>query len=148
MIEVEVRGKIEDDFDKVLDLFNQKAKFIEEKDRFSLIYFRHEVVKDVREIRDEKVDLRLRVTNKNAELTLNYGIWGGNDVRKEISIPILLDKFSDFVNSPELPMKNVIDPTIIAKDKIIIPDNVVKINNKGHLIIGIKNIASNYRIFT
>ncbi|MBI4154462.1 hypothetical protein HY498_00035 [Candidatus Woesearchaeota archaeon] len=97
MIEVEARGKLEGSFNKVLELFNQKAKFIEEKDRFSLIYFRHEVVKDVREIRDEKVDLRLRVTNKNAELILKYGTWGSNDARKEISIPIPLDKFSDFV---------------------------------------------------
>ena len=45
---VEVRGRIED-FDKVLNDFKSKAKFIKEKDRFSLIYFPHGFVKDIRD---------------------------------------------------------------------------------------------------
>lgn len=96
MIEVEVRGKIED-FDKVLNNFKSKARFIEEKDRLSLIYFRHEVVKDVSDVRDEMVDLRLRITNKKSELILKYGTWGGSDSRKEISIPISINKFLEAV---------------------------------------------------
>ena len=37
-IEVEVRGEL-DDFDKALEFFKKKAKFIEEKDRFSFFHF-------------------------------------------------------------------------------------------------------------
>jgi len=95
-IEVEIRGRIKD-FDKTLKEFKDKAKFIGEKDRFSLIYFRHELCKDVKEIKDEKVDLRLRVTNKKAEMIMKYGQWAGSDSRKEISIPILLERFDDAV---------------------------------------------------
>jgi adenylate cyclase class IV len=99
MIEVEVRGKIRD-FGKTLDEFRKKAKFIGEKGRFSLIYFRKGIdASDVRkkEIRDEKVDLRLRVTNKKAEIIMKHGKWAGSDTRKEISIPIPLEKFDDAV---------------------------------------------------
>lgn len=96
MIEVEVRGKIED-FDKLLNKFREKAEFIKEKDRFSLIYFTHGVVADVREIADEKIDLKLRVTDKKAEIIFKYGEWGVMESRKEISVPISLDKFDDAV---------------------------------------------------
>lgn len=97
-IEVEVRGKITEDFDDVLDSFKEKAEFLEEKDRFSLIYFRDGPVDDVSEIKDEKVDLRVRVTNKKAEIVMKHGTWGGNDSRKEILIPIDLEKFADTVD--------------------------------------------------
>ncbi len=51
MHEVEIRGPIED-FDEILTFFNKEAKFIGEKD---------------------PRDLRLRVTNKKAELVIKYG---------------------------------------------------------------------------
>jgi adenylate cyclase class IV len=93
-IEAEIRGKIKN-FNSVLKKFHERAKFLKEKDRFSLLYFRGGVPYDVSDIKNEKVDLRLRVTNKIAEIVLKYGIWGGSDSRKEISIPIELDKFDD-----------------------------------------------------
>lgn len=93
-IEVEVRGRIKN-FDEVLKKFKEKAKFIEEKDRFSLGYYREDVPKDIREIKDEKLDLRLRITNKKPEMIIKYGVWGGSDSRKEISIPLPQDKFDD-----------------------------------------------------
>ena len=96
-IEVEVRGKIEGDFDKTLSLFKKKSKFIEEKDRFTLTFFNHGFVKDVREILNDPIDLRLRVTNKKAEIILKHGRFGGTDQRKEFSIPISLDKFDEAV---------------------------------------------------
>jgi adenylate cyclase class IV len=98
MIEVEVRGKIED-FEKTLSLFKEIAEFVKEKDRLTLAYFRNEVPLDIREDRDEKVDVRLRITNKEAELVMKYGNWSGSDARKEISIPI---KKEDFENMIEL----------------------------------------------
>lgn len=95
MIEVEVRGELKD-FDKTLAELRQKAKFIKEKDRFSLCFMRR-AVKDVAELKDDPVDIRLRITNKQAELVMKYGSWGANDIRREISIPIAVDKFDDMV---------------------------------------------------
>jgi adenylate cyclase class IV len=95
-IEVEIRGKI-DDFEKTLEKFHKTAKFIKEKDRFSLIYFRGKVADDVSNIKEEKVDLRVRVTNKKAELVMKYGEWGGSDSREEILIPLSLESFDSSV---------------------------------------------------
>ena len=95
--EVEVRGKILGQFATLLTRFRKIATFVGEKDRFSLIYFNHGLVKDVREIKDEKIDLRLRITNKQAELVLKYGTWGGSDSREEISLPVPNEKFAETV---------------------------------------------------
>lgn len=96
-IEAEIRGRLRN-FKKTLSEFKQKAKFIKEKDRFSLLYFRGEIPKDVSEIKNEKVDLRVRVTNKNAEIVMKHGTWGGSDNRREILIPIELEKFEDAID--------------------------------------------------
>ena len=93
--EVEVRGKITEQFKTLLTRFRKIATFVGEKDRFSLIYFNHGLVKDVREIKDEKIDLRLRITNKKSELILKYGAWGGSDSREEHSLPVPREKFWD-----------------------------------------------------
>ncbi len=95
--EVEIRGKITEDFATLLARFRKIATFVGEKDRFSLIYFNHGLVKDVREIKEEKIDLRLRITNKQAELILKYGTWGGSDSREEHSLPVPNEKFADTV---------------------------------------------------
>jgi adenylate cyclase class IV len=99
MIEVEVRGRIKD-FDKTLAEFKSKAKFIQEKDRCSLVYLRNtfDINRDVRELKDDPVDLRVRITNKKSEIVMKYGKWGGSDRRKEISIPIDSKKFGDAVD--------------------------------------------------
>ncbi len=97
-IEVEVRGKINGDFDKILERFHKISTFEKEKDRFSLIYFRGSVSNDVSDIKSEKVDLRIRVTNKKAELVMKYGEWGSSDSRKEILIPIKLEDFDKSVD--------------------------------------------------
>jgi len=94
-IEVEVRGELQN-FDKQLEEFRKKAKFISEKDRFSMIYFRKHV-DDVEEVKDDPVDLRIRITNKKAEIVMKYGKWGGSDQRHEISIPIDKEKFDEAV---------------------------------------------------
>ncbi|OIO80504.1 hypothetical protein AUJ84_03040 [Candidatus Pacearchaeota archaeon CG1_02_32_132] len=96
MIEVELRGKI-DDFEKEVQRFREFADFIEERDRFSLVYTRNEVPKDAREMLDEKVDLKLRITNGNAELILKYGSWGSEECREEISIHIKKEEFDKYV---------------------------------------------------
>ncbi len=97
-IEVEVRGKLEGDFDKIISIFKEKAKFIKEKDRFSLIYSRRVLSKDVREIREDPLDLRLRITNKIPEMMLKFGRWGTRDQRHEISLPVSLENFEEAVD--------------------------------------------------
>jgi len=94
MIEVEIRGKIKD-FEKTLEEFRKKAKFIQEKKRISFVYFRHDVCKDVREVKNEKLDLRARITNGKAELIIKHGDWSGSDSRREISLPIELESFEE-----------------------------------------------------
>jgi len=97
-IELEVRGKLNPkDFDKTLEFFRKKAKFVEEKDRLTLAYYRGDLAKDCRETKNEKVDLRIRITNKKAEIILKYGLWGAKDSRKEISVPIDKNHFDESV---------------------------------------------------
>ncbi|MEA3248583.1 MAG: hypothetical protein U9Q73_02645 [Nanoarchaeota archaeon] len=92
-IEVEIRGKI-DDFEDTLKRFQGKANFIEEKDRISFIYFREgKDPEDVDSIREDPVDLKLRVTNKSAEMVMKYGRWGVEESRKEFLFPFELEKF-------------------------------------------------------
>lgn len=96
MIEVELRGKLPH-FDKTLKKFEEIGEFVKKKKRVSMIYYRDEVPKDARDVKDELVDLRLRVTNGEAELVLKYGVWGAEEKREEIGIPIKLGDFDKYV---------------------------------------------------
>jgi DNA polymerase III delta prime subunit len=100
MIEVEVRGKI-DHFEKTLEEFRKKAKFIEEKDRFTLLFARpglelKEAIKK-ETLQNEKVDLKVRITNKKPEIVVKYGNVKGSESRKEVLIPINKEDFSKAV---------------------------------------------------
>lgn len=95
-IEVEHRGSLSKKQFKDLNTFLKKnGKFLEEKDRFSVIYSPRG--KENLKVSNSKIDLRPRVTNKKAELVLKYGTWGGNDARKEFSFPIELKKFEEVI---------------------------------------------------
>jgi hypothetical protein len=100
MLEVEVRGKLEN-FSKTLKELKKKAKFIQEKDRFTLIYFRDNI-KSKDELKNalesDPIDLKIRVSNKKAEFVLKYGFMTGCETRREILIPIDLDKFDEAVD--------------------------------------------------
>lgn len=97
MIEVEARGKIEGNFDLLLEKFRRIAKFKGEKRRFSFVYLRNNADLDIKEAADDPVDLRLRVTNGKAEIVIKYGKWGGSDSREEHSVPIDLKDFESSV---------------------------------------------------
>ena len=100
MIEVELRGLMDKkEYDKVLNVFEKKAKFKEDKKRLSLVYFRGDGdFHDVREVKDDPVDLRVRITNnKKAEIMLKYGKWGVEEKRREISIPIKPEEFEEAI---------------------------------------------------
>lgn len=96
MIEVEVRGRIKN-FEKVLNDFRKKAKFVEEKDRFSMVYFRTGSPINREAVKSEKVDFKLRITNKKPEIVMKYGLVKGSESRKEILIPIKLEDFDEAV---------------------------------------------------
>jgi len=97
-IEVEIRGPLtKEGFLKLKEVLDRKGKFIREKERLSLLYFRDKIPEDVNEIKDDPIDLRVRITNKKAELMLKSGYWGGSDTRKEISIPFELSNFESII---------------------------------------------------
>ena len=86
-IEVESRGPLSmEDFARAKNFLEKNGRFKGENKRLSLMYFRNKFPKDMTEIKDEKVDLRIRVTNGQAELVLKYGTFSASDSRKEISI--------------------------------------------------------------
>ena len=98
-IEVEYRGVIDEQKFKELSSFLKKrGKFLGREDKFSIIYFPSKrKIKDIREIKDEPIDLRLRVTNRKGELVLKYGKWGGKDIRKEFIFPVNLSQFNEMI---------------------------------------------------
>jgi len=87
-IEVEQRGLLSQKrFLKLKGFFSKNAKFLGEKDRLSLIYFRHKSHR-LEDERDNTIDLKLRITNKKPELVLKHGKWGSKDSRKEFGFQI------------------------------------------------------------
>ncbi len=98
MIEVEARGEIKTDFNELIDKFKKIAEFKGVKERISFVYIRKGIDIDVREVLDDLVDLRLRVTNKKAEIIMKYGKWSGSDSREEYSVPIDLKDFESTIN--------------------------------------------------
>lgn len=93
-IEVEYRGILtKDKFKKLSGFLKEKGEFIKEKDRFSVIYFPRG--KERLKVSKSPIDLRVRITNKKAEIILKYGRNSGNDARKEFSFPIDSDQFED-----------------------------------------------------
>lgn len=93
-VEVEHRGLLTEKKFKELNKFLKKnGKFLEEKDRFSVIYSPRG--KETFKLGRSPIDLKLRITNKKTELVLKYGKWSGNDARKEFLFPIDSKKFEE-----------------------------------------------------
>lgn len=96
-IEVEHRGLLsERKFNKLKSFFSRHGKFLGEKDRFSIIYFTKKC-SNVSELKDNRIDLKFRVTNKKPELSLKHGKWGSKDSRKEFSFEVGLEKFDEMI---------------------------------------------------
>ncbi|MBI2628460.1 hypothetical protein HYW74_00055 [Candidatus Pacearchaeota archaeon] len=100
--EVEYIGEIsKEKFDILKELFKSKGKFKKQKQRLSFMYFREFIPKGLSEIKNETVDLRFRVTNKQPEIILKYGLFDASHARKEISIEFELEeseKYIDFLS--------------------------------------------------
>ncbi|PIP19097.1 hypothetical protein COY23_00125 [bacterium (Candidatus Torokbacteria) CG_4_10_14_0_2_um_filter_35_8] len=96
-IEVEHRGLLsKEKFEELKSFFSKKGKFSGEKKRFTLLYSTKHISK-VKYWKDDPIDLKLRITNKKAELIMKYGRFSGKDSRKEFVFEIDSDKFDEMV---------------------------------------------------
>jgi adenylate cyclase class IV len=95
--EVEHRGYLEKEkFEELNKFLNKNGKFLGFKKRFSIIYSQNKE-NESNKLCHSPIDLKLRITNKKAELVLKYGKWSGNDARKEFLFPIELKKFEEMI---------------------------------------------------
>jgi adenylate cyclase class IV len=95
--EIEQRGRLSKEKFLELDkIFRKDGEFVDVKKRLSLIWCTS--VNSAAEVKDEKIDLRLRVTNGEGEVVLKHGKWSGSDSRKEFSFPVKdADNFWDYL---------------------------------------------------
>lgn len=75
-IEVEHRGLLtENKFGELYKLLKKNGRFLGERDRFSVIYFLNGEKENFDLDQNCINDLRVRITNKKAELVLKHGEW-------------------------------------------------------------------------
>ncbi|MGC9049253.1 MAG: CYTH domain-containing protein, partial [Patescibacteria group bacterium] len=97
-IEVEIRGPLtKKQFQNLKKFLTKNGKLIGRKSRLSLMYFRKQVPKNVNAIKNDPVDLRLRITDGQATMVMKYGQWAGSDTRKEFEFPIEKNKFGQAI---------------------------------------------------
>src|SRR3989344_1200385 len=98
-IEVEYIGKISNkEFDELKSKFGKEGIFKKKKERLSFMYFRDKIPKDITEIKGEDTDLRIRVTNKHAELIIKKGLFTGAHARNEIAIDFPLNEIQRYID--------------------------------------------------
>ena len=96
--EVEFIGSlIKEKFTELKHIFEKEGTFKKQKERLSFMYFRDKIPKDMEEIKDEPVDLRFRITNKEPEIVLKYGTFSGSHARREISLPLKADEPEKYI---------------------------------------------------
>ncbi len=94
-VEVEHRGYLTEEKHKELNnFFRKNGKFLGKKNRFSVIFWPEKTLESCKR---NPIDLKVRITNKKAELVLKYGKWSGNDARKEFLFPIDSKKFEEMI---------------------------------------------------
>lgn len=95
--EIEQRGRLsQNKFDELTKFFTKEGKKLDQKNRISLIWCTAK--EKIAEVKDEEIDLRLRVTNGKGEVVLKHGKWGGKENRKEYSFAVEnFDKFWDYL---------------------------------------------------
>lgn len=98
-VEIEHRGILTNEKFKQLNKFFQtKGKFLGKKKRFSVIYFlTNKKIKKIEELKNEKIDLRIRITNKKTELVMKYGKWGATEARREFLFLIKSEQFDQMI---------------------------------------------------
>jgi len=97
-IEVEYIGHIsKNKFIELKERLEKEGSLKSTKNRLTLMYFRDKIPKDIKDIEDEKVDLRLRITNYQSELILKYGLFTGAHARDEISFKFEENEFEKYI---------------------------------------------------
>lgn len=97
--EVESRAILsKEQYELLLNTLQNCAKFTEQKRRLSLCFTRIETL-DARELLNETIDLRVRITNNSAEIVLKQGSWSVRDQRREITVQF---EKKDFWSAVEL----------------------------------------------
>ncbi|MFP4634190.1 MAG: CYTH domain-containing protein [Candidatus Aenigmatarchaeota archaeon] len=98
-IEVEMRGPLsEERFKELRSFLKNNGEFLGKKNRLSLIYFEgDEIPEDVEEIMNKKIDLKLRITNGEAEIVLKHGEWRSSDEREEYIVQFDSRDFEDAI---------------------------------------------------
>ena len=97
-IEVEARGPLtKKQFQGLKRYLAKNGRLLGRKTRLSLIYFRKRIPKNVNTIKNDPVDLRLRITNGRAAMVMKYGQWSGSDARKEFEFPINKKQFGQAI---------------------------------------------------
>lgn len=98
-VEVEHRGYLNKErFNKLNKFLKKNGKFLGKKDRFSVIYSSYRGKETFELSKKSPIDLKVRITNKKAELVLKYGKWSGQDARKEFLFPIDSKKFEEMID--------------------------------------------------
>ncbi len=96
-VEVEHRGYLtKKKFNELNNFFKKNGKYFGKQDRFSVIYWPQG--KETFKLHRSPIDLKVRITNKKAELVLKYGKWSGNDARKEFLFSIDSKKFEEMID--------------------------------------------------
>ena len=97
-VEVEYIGNIsKNKFIELKEQLEKEGSLKSTKNRLTLMYFRDKIPKDIKDIEDEKVDLRLRITNYQSELILKYGLFTGTHARDEISFKFEENEFEKYI---------------------------------------------------
>lgn len=97
-VEVEHRGYLtEEKFNELNKLFKKSGRYLGKQDRFSVIFSPFRGKETFELSKNSPIDLKIRITNKKAELVLKYGKWSGNDARREFLFSIDSNKFEEMV---------------------------------------------------
>ena len=99
-IEIELRGPLsKKEFNNLKSFLDKNAEFLDKKERLGLIYYPNEIPDDLTTLKDDPIELRIRITNKQPELMLKHGNWAASGAeRKEIQIPLTQDKIQDAID--------------------------------------------------
>jgi predicted adenylyl cyclase CyaB len=82
--EIEVRGPLtEEQYHTLSKKLEAEGEFVTKKDRVLIDY---STFLTGEELEGRKKDIRLRVTNKQPEIIVKLGGWGGNEQREELSV--------------------------------------------------------------
>jgi len=98
-MEVEYIGNLDkNQFEELKKKLETEGAFKKRKERISFMYFKDNIPKDISEIKDEDIDLRLRITNKKPEIIVKKGSFTGAHSRKEISIVFSMEEIETYID--------------------------------------------------